>query len=205
MTKAPKFYPNFDNNHCLQACCMMLLNSYFLPVSWKEIDHLTQYDPKLYTWTLYGVSALVSKVDPNKLFFYTGLDLKSFSNDGESYLAEYWSTKWYRLQKAHASPRFIKEQLVAKLIVDHNLFVQKRILSDDLDNFLRKGVVIALVSVGILYNEPGTSAHFVLLYNSTDTTYVLHDPGLPAKESINVDKRQFMKAFREDAIVVQIS
>jgi hypothetical protein len=201
--KPPKFYSNLeDNNHCMQASMLIVLNSLHNNVSWKEINKLTDYDNRYYSWSTVGANALNDRI-PGTLIISSGLDYKKFAEEGEEYLKKVMSPAWYKLQKAHASPNFSKEQKEAIKIVKKGLGkYQKSITKIDIVNYLKKYLIIALVDPHIIKNTPGQSGHFVVIYDSTKNSFRIHDPGLPPQSKWKVDHDTFMRGFKGNLIIV---
>lgn len=198
----PKFYKNWkDDNHCLQAAVMMVLNTLDGPVKWEEVNKATRYENGLYTWTIAGVLALAERI--SGIIFYSTMDYQQFAERGEEYLREYWenSPEWFKLQEQHASLGFSKEQSIAKELILRRLFEKRRLTKYELEVLLANHLLIVLADSGLLSGGE-TEGHFILLYDQKGGEFLIHDPGLPPRPAWAVDKDQFMEAFRDDVIVV---
>jgi hypothetical protein len=131
----PKFYQNWnDDNHCLQAAMMIVLNTLDGPVSWDEVNWMTQYESGLYSWTPVATVALSKCISGSRLI--SGMDYKQFTERGEAYLKEYFLPEWYKLQRAHSSPGFKKEQRAAKELVGKNLVEKRGVSKEDMEELL---------------------------------------------------------------------
>lgn len=119
MKVEPKFYENLkDNNHCLQAAVMMVLNTITAEISWEEVNKITEYENNLYSWTPRTTVALAEKIPGTILI--SSMDHYQFAKQGEEYFRKYNnnSQKWLAKQKEHASPGFNKEQRAAQEVVE---------------------------------------------------------------------------------------
>lgn len=193
----PVFYANWeDDNHCLQAAVMMALAYKGLPTDWDGVEKLTLYDPRYWTWTFFGARALAKKLGDIKI--YSDLDYGEFAKRGEEYLKEYWAPDWYPVQKEHSSDGFKREQEAAKDFIENGTYVETdSITAADIDTLLDENVLIALLDVGLLEDDGEPRGHFVFVYDKNDDSYILHDPGLPPREAMEVDKEDFIKALGE--------
>lgn len=200
--RQPKFYSNLqDDNHCMQASLMIVLNTLAGKTTWNEVNKLTEYKDNLYSWSVVGAKVLNDKIPGTRLI--GTLDYKKFANDGERYLKDVWGQEWYDLQKKHASPNFSKEQESAKKLVKKGLTKRKKFVAKkDIKDYLKNNLIIALIDPHVIKNTPGSSGHFVVVYTSKSTNFLLHDPGLPPQEQWTVDQDVFMKAYRGDIIII---
>jgi len=203
MKTEPKFYQNLkDDNHCLQASIMMVLNTLNINVSWDEVNEMTDYENNLYSWTPRTTVALAERIPGTKLV--SGMDYRQFAARGEQYFKECNKNnpKWFELQKKHASANFKKEQIAAKEIVDNDLIEKCNLQKGDIEKLLSDNLLIALVDAGKLAEQNRSSGHFVVVYAQDDNNFILHDPGLPSHEAWTIDKEKFMKAFQNEIIIV---
>lgn len=197
----PVFYENWpDNNHCLQASMMSVLNSTGHTVSWDEVNRETQYQNGLYSWNIAGADA-ISKRIPGTVFV-SPLDYRAFSEKGEEYLRGYMRPEWFQLQKNHASPGFKKEQEQAKNFLRSGVFEHGGMSLEKIERYFPDHLLIALVNADRLDNKPGNAGHSVVVYKKDHDSFTLHDPGLPPKKGWVVSHQQFMSAFEGDMIVI---
>jgi hypothetical protein len=199
--RAPVFHANWpDNNHCLQATALMALNTLGIEATWSQINDATSYDRNLYTWAV-GVAVVIAEHIPGT-HFVSEWYYDQFSAQGEPYLAANWGTAWFKQQKEHASADFAKERGWADAAVNKDVFKHAKLQGSDILPLLEKSLVIAAVNEPVLYNRPGQSGHYVLLFGGDDQKIWLHDPGLPPKPSQEVPLVKFNEAFRKEVIIV---
>lgn len=197
----PKFYQNSeDDNHCLQASVMMVLNTLNGPVDWDEVNEMTRYEDGLYSWSSKAAVALAEYIEGIKL--KSDFNFKEFAISGENYLEKAWDTEWLDKQREKASPGFKREQNFAKELIAKNLFEKGSVDKEEIEKLLSENLIIALVDFFKLVGKEGMAGHFVVLYGADENSFLLHDPGLPPRANWAVNKNYFMKAFRNDLIVV---
>lgn len=201
--KIPKFYSNLpDNNHCMQACLMIILNTLVGKITWDEINKLTEYNDDLYSWSVVGAKVLADKISGARLIS-SSLDYKKFADLGEQYLKRVWKREWYDLQKRHASPNFLREHEAAKKLVVRGLSEYKKLVTkEEIKDYLKHGLIIALIDPHVVENTPGSSGHFVVVYANKNMNFLLHDPGLPPRKRWTVNQDVFMRAYKGDIIVI---
>lgn len=201
--KPPKFYSNLpDNNHCLQASLMIVLNTLADRITWNKINKLTGYQDGLYSWSVVGAQVLVDRV-PGTKFISCGLNYSQFAEKGDKYLKSILPPKWYQLQKGHASPNFSHEQKATKKITERKLYEYKKFITmENIKRYLKNNLIIALIDPHVITGIAGSSGHFVVVYDHKNDNFLLHDPGLPQHENWQVNQKIFMKAFRGDIITV---
>jgi len=200
----PKFYKNWkDDNHCLQASVMMVLNTLNGETNWDEVNKITQYQDGLYSWIPVAAVVLAERIAGVKLF--GRMDYKQFAERGEEYYREHNSEdpNWFELQKSHASPGFQKEQQASQILIQKDLFEQKSVFNKaEIEKLLGDHFLIALVDSGLLRGQNSSAGHFVVLYGQDNNNFILHDPGLPPIRGLIVEKNQFIKSFRGDLITI---
>jgi hypothetical protein len=186
----------------MQASMLMALNSLYGNITWKEINKLTDYDDNLYSWSTVAADVLNDMI-PGTLLISNSLNYEKFAEKGEGYLKRALSPQsWYELQKAHASPNFLKEQQSAKRLIKKGLSRYQSVTTEDIINYLKHYLVIALVDPHIIKNTPGYSGHFVVIYDSIENNFYIHDPGLPPQPEWIVNHNLFMKGYKGDLIIV---
>jgi hypothetical protein len=203
MIYPPKFYPNLaDNNHCMQASIMMVLNTLYGDTSWDEVNKLTNYENNLYSWSVVAADVLNDKM-PGTILISSGLDYGKFAEKGEEYLRSIWSSAWYNLQKEHASSKFQREQNAVKNLDKKGLSkYQKYITKGEIIDYLKDHYLIALIDPHIIKNTPGHSGHFVVIYDSVKENFYIHNPGLPPQPGWIVNHDLFMQGFKGDLIII---
>src|SRR5258706_13099499 len=112
----PGFFENWpDDNHCLQASLMMVLNTLGHNVSWDDVNAGTEYQDDLYTWSIQGAAMLAKRIPGVKLC--SDFNYRRFAADGVAYLERRWRKEWFDVQQQHASPGFAREQKAASAFV----------------------------------------------------------------------------------------
>lgn len=199
----PRFYKNIDNNHCLQCCIRMVLNTFLAePVTETVVDRETNYDSSLWTWTIAGAKVLSQRLKDIKIV-NRGFDYKRFADDGAAYLKEIWKDDRYTEQSKHASKSFKKEIGLASRflnaggIVEHMEFSEAKI-----DELLKKNFIIAQIDHSQLYDLSGSSSHYILIYDQAGSNLEIHDPGQPPHENHLVNKNKFLSAFSAELIAI---
>lgn len=204
MKLIPQFYPNLkDDNHCLQASIMMVLNTLLAQkTDWEEVNKITQYQNGLYSWSVAGVLAIAKRIPGTKLI--SDLDYRQFAEKGEVYLKKKWEKleSWYNLQKNNASPGFRKEQGIAKDFLNQGIFEHKKIRLQDIEKLLEKNFLICVIDSGRLAGRNLSYGHFVLVYDQNNGNLSLHDPGIPPKQEWKVLKNKFMEAIKGEVIAI---
>lgn len=197
----PVFYANQpDNNHCLQASTLMILNSLGYPTDWEKINKLTKYDDRYYSWTIVAASIISNLIPDMRLI--TTLDYTRFAEEGEEYLRSTWSDQWYKTQKNHASPGFKREQRFAKAFNGKFDLRKEKVPAEELSELLRNNLIIAIIDPHIISGKPGSSGHFVVLYDDKDEKFIYHDPGNPPIESAEADHEIFMQASKGEFLII---
>lgn len=197
----PIFYPNqADDNHCLQASILIVLNSLGYPMPWNKVNKLTKYDSRYYSWTIIAAS-IVSELIPNTRLI-TGLDYAKLAELGEEYLKLHWDASWYENQKKHASPGFAREQQFAKGFKGKFELRESKAPAEEIVELLKDNLIIALIDPCMIKNQNGSSGHFVVLYKSQNGQFMYHDPGNPPIENAQVDQEIFMRAATNEFLVI---
>ena len=194
MNKIPPFVSNSeDGMHCVNAVFRMIAQDLLgRDYSWEEIDALSHAEPPKGTWsfplettfTKMGVHVKnIEPVDYAKL--YEG-GLEYFKTIVGKDDFEWTATKSNLISVLHLIPEFIET-------VEHET---RRATMAEIVQWLQEGKLIAAqINSSILNSKPGTSLHFVLLYDFDGENLHLHDPGLPPIESRKVPLQEFEKAF----------
>jgi hypothetical protein len=204
MRLTPCFFSNLaDDNHCLQASVLSVLNSLGHKIGWDEVNRETQYEDGLYTWVSQGALTISKYVKGATI--ETVFDYDKFAKEGEVYLSNQWSPAKLEIQRRLSSPGFAKEQESARKVVEGGLY--NRITEFDRNEFvgdLGRNLIIAIIDAPKLYNKTGTSFHLVVVYGASNAGkwYFLHDPGLPARPSERVEAEAFWKSFTGEIILV---
>lgn len=199
----PKFYKNDDNNHCLQCCLLMVHNSVLENpnLSFNEIDELTEYDGNLWTWSIAGAMFLSKKFKGVKII-NDSFDYRMFAAEGKKYLEKEWTTQFLESQEKHASINFEKERrLAAKFIESGGITEHLKCDENFLSELLKNNFLIAHLDQGDLYGEHNDRSHYVLLHDSVDDRFLMHDPGLPEKINFRIEKKKIILIFNELIVI----
>jgi uncharacterized protein YchJ len=197
----PVFFSNQpDNNHCLQAGALIILNTLGRRTDWSEIDRRTGYKTGLYTWSVSAASALAQVVPGTK--FISEWNYARFAVEGQSYLRQAWGPGWFALQERHATPGFEKEQVCAEVATREGLFMHQTPSAEEVESLMLTNFIIALVNHPTLYGSEGQSAHYVVVFGSDAKHFYLHDPGPPPRSAQKIARSTFVAAFRREMIVV---
>ncbi len=180
---------------------MMALEVVGKPITWNKVNSMTDYTDNLYSWTPQAVVSISKLIPSVKLI--SNLDYREFAKNAEKYFKEINKNmpEWFELQKAHASPTFSKEQNAAQELIKLGLYSQKILTLKEFEDLLKNNILIAVVDAGQLASESWHAGHFVLVYSSNGK-FTIHDPGLPPKKAWRVDKKEFMKAYKNELIVI---
>lgn len=189
-----------DDNHCLQAALLIVLNSLGRRTDWSEIESLTSFDPGLYTWTVCGAAVLANLRPGSKLV--AEWDYGRFAAEGESYLMAVWSPEWLAVQRAHASQGFEKERAWAEAICKAGALETRRPALAEIIESFKANIVIALVNSAVLYDHGVKGGHYIVLFGADDKNLFVHDPGLPPRAAIKISKEKFERASRHETIIV---
>lgn len=193
--KSVPFYQNAqDNNHCFQAALKMVLG-YFNPekeYTWKDLNIITGKVADHWTWVL---TTLLWLADTDfDIRYMTIFDYEEFSRDGEIYLRNHFKKEVADAQIAHSNIQYEEQQ--AKKVSQLMSYDKKNPTIADIKNVLDQGFIcICNVNAYQLYEMKGYSGHSVVVYDYTEKGFMLHDPGLPPKESVEIIYEIFSKAW----------
>jgi hypothetical protein len=203
MSGTPPFFGNKkDDNHCVQGALLIVLNALGYNKGWRFVDELTDYEDGLWTWFPIAAVAM-NKIVPGTRVI-SNVDYVQFASRGEEFFHEHNRDhpEWFNNQKEHASPGFRKEQSAAIALVASEHFEQRHLTLEDIERLVIDNFVIALVDSGRLAREGRSYAHSVVVYASEGGHFVLHDPGLPRRPALRVEKSVFMAAFKNELIAI---
>jgi len=203
MTGPPPFFGNKkDNNHCIQGALLIVLNALGYNKGWRFVEDLTHYEDGLWTWCATAAAGMNDIVPGTRI--YSNLDYVQFASRGEEFFREHnrGRPEWFNIQREHASPGFSKEQRAAAVLVAAGNFEHRQLTLADVEQLVINHLLIALVDSGLLVGQGESFAHFVVVYASEGDHFVLHDPGLPPRPKLRVQKSTFMTAFQNELIAV---
>lgn len=192
--KVPFYSNTSDNIHCLQASLKMIYE-YFIPeniISFKKWDEITAHKSGFWTWTMSGLIWFQEngfEVVNIELF-----DYHKFSEYGERYLLDFFGEEVGKMQIKYSKINQevqISKDFVKKLKLEIRLptLYEIRLL-------LRNGyIVLCSINSNILDGCSGYVAHAIVIKGCTDSTLILHDPGLPPRPNLEVRDEEFYKAW----------
>ncbi|HWZ82459.1 MAG TPA: hypothetical protein VNW47_07540 [Terriglobales bacterium] len=201
--RTPPFFGNKpDDNHCVQAAVLIVLNTLGFNKGWRFVEECTGYEDRRWTWYPTAAVAMNHLVPGTKVI--STMDYRQFAARGEEFFREHNINQpgWFDIQKEHASEGFRNEQTAAKTLIAAGHFELRRLTLPNVERLLIDYFLIALVDSGLLAREGSTSAHSVVVYASEGDVFVLHDPGLPRRPALRVEKSVFMAAFKHELIAV---
>lgn len=199
----PPFYPNSDNNHCLQ-CTIRMAHNFISEekISEDVVDQETEYNPELWTWTVAGARFLSKRFSGVQLVTAQSFDYQQFFEKGEEYLKTAWANGRLEQQRHHASSGFEKERRIAKEFLQAGTVELVQFTESLIETRLINSLLIPQVSYHALYEQPGAEGHFVLLYKAGINVFEFHDPGLPGRPHQTVSKKKFLNSFHGELIAV---
>ncbi|GAB4144234.1 MAG: hypothetical protein OHK0017_02540 [Patescibacteria group bacterium] len=198
------FYPNLeDNNHCVLAVFKSLIE-YFLDkeLSWEEIEKLACYQPEKGVWSLpLHVFLAQHKVEILNIepFRYA-----QFYRHGEEYLLEIFDSETVNYYLNQSNLISIRNQIPEFLKMIHH--IERRGTIEDIQKMLSDGyLVVAEVNYNILHNKPGFVPHLILIKSQQDHSFIVNDPGMPAREDFNYPIGIIKQAIGEEGANGEIS
>jgi hypothetical protein len=183
-----------DDKQCLQAAYSMI-RQYFQPdlkIAPDEWASLTGFVPEKGTWSMAGL--MWFKDHGYEVVHMGTFDYGAFAEFGGAYLIEAlgeeignWEIKYTDL---------VVEQARAVRFLESNIWVQRAPTLDDIRQFLRDGYLVkGLVNLNTLNGKMGYLGHAVVVKGFTDTEFIIHDPGLPARPNRHVRIEKFADAW----------
>lgn len=194
MVKSVPFVSNHrDNTHCVTSVLRMVHQYYYgSDFSWSEWDRILHSQKGKGSWTFPGELYLAKKgivvtnIEP--------IDYNRLHHMGTGYLNEAVGkeTASYYINRSNIASviRYIPEYL-------RHVKHETRIASiREIIAYLKLGCLIAAeVQAGILNQTDKFDLHMVLLYDFSNSDFIMHDPGLPPCRARRVKKDLFRKIF----------
>lgn len=190
----PFFANTSDDLHCYEASLRMILK-FFQPdreYSWEEMETITGKKEGLWTWPQQGM--LWFQEHGFDVVNIETFDYPRFVETGVNYLFELYGEEGAKEQLAHCDipaeieicKQFYKEVKTELRLPTWN----------DIKHLLEKGYLLGcLINSAALNNISGYVGHFVVIKGITDSTLILHDPGLPPQENRIVTYQTFERAW----------
>ena len=193
--KTVPFYSNTkDDTHCVQAVFRMALK-HFLPTreySWKELDRMTQKETGKGTWWFPAVPAL--KNEGLAIAYIESFDYAHYYRQGESYLNKFYGpeiAEWF-LQNSNL---LHVKNLIPSFLDSCSSEVRAASLND-IDKLLKVGWLVGVeINTRVLQNRSGFNGHMVLVIGRQESSYLIHDPGLPAYKAREISVHDFVRSW----------
>ena len=190
----PFFSNTADGTHCFQAALRIVLKHFWSnrEFLYEELDKITAKIPGKWTWP---TAAMIWLMEQGfELRLVEDFDYQAFADRGEQYILE------------RCGPEVGEAQIKNSIISREQEYAAKftkiaplecRIPTfSDLNKYLNDGyLIICNINASSLYNQPGYSGHFVVVFKCGWRTLTIHDPGLPPKPALTVKKKDFEKAW----------
>jgi len=189
------FFPNTaDGTHCFQAA-LAIVFSHFWPdrkFTFDELDKISAKVPGKWTWPTAAMLWMMGEGLDIRLI--EDFDYEDFAARGEMYLVERLGNEVAKAQ-------------IENSVVDQELGFAKKFAKiaplecripafDDIRKLLQENfLIISNINAAALFGHKGYSGHFVVVFECDEKTLTIHDPGLPPKPSLKVDKKIFEKAW----------
>jgi hypothetical protein len=195
----PKFFSNTaDDAHCLHASVKMALASASPSrnFSFPELFALSGNSGQALTWPLRTAATLASS--GYKIAYIDPLDLQSFIHDPVQTMTEVYGSEVAEAQVRGSDIEQVVDD--ARLLLSRNAsMLSFRVPAiDDLISLIQAGYYcICNVNAKALDDREGYAGHFVLLYDwySNEREFVVHNPGLPAQEEMQISEQRFLAAW----------
>lgn len=190
----PFFANTSDGTHCFQAALAIVFGRFRpdLKFTIEELDKISAKVPGKWTWP---TAAMLWMMDNGfEIMLIEDFDYEDFAGRGEMYLVERLGDEVARAQ-------------IENSVIDQELDFAKRFarvaplecrapIFEDVDKLLTAGyLIICNINAAALFGQKGYSGHFVVVFGCDKKTLTIHDPGLPPKPSLKVDKKIFEKAW----------
>lgn len=189
------FYSNTpDDTHCLQAGIRSVLK-YFEPqeeFTWEELDQATAKVKGLWTWPMAGLIWLHKR----------GYDIRNveefdygrFIKEGKLYINEKYGEEVANAQEKNSD--IPQEQRFSKEFIKLIKYENREATLEEILHYLKEGYLVGVnVNYRSLRNRTGYAGHFVLIKGVKGEKLILHDPGLPPIENMEVSLKQFDKGW----------
>lgn len=194
MKEIPFFSNTPDGTHCFQAALSIVLGAIWpeRKFSIEELDNISAKLPGKWTWP---TSAMLWMMDNGlEIRLIEDFDYADLAKRGEAYLYDRLGDEVAKAQIANSD---ISQELKFAKKFAKKAPLECRIPSfDDIGDLLNKGfLLITNINAAALYGHAGYSGHFVVVFGCDERTLTIHDPGLPPKPSLKVDKASFERAW----------
>lgn len=193
MKKIPFFSNLPDGTHCFQAALKMVL-TFFTRKEWpfEKLDTLSGKEANLWTWPTQSLLWLLEHGFDVKMI--EEFSYEDFAKKGKNYLVEKYGVEVAEAQEAHS--RLPREQKLAaklskRLNVDYHVPEWEDLIRLFNDNYL----IICNINALKINRQEGYSGHFVVPVAILPHSIFIHDPGLPPKPLLEVERGIFEEAW----------
>lgn len=190
------FYANTpDDTRCVQACFKMILK-YFQPekdYSWEELDIATA-KPKDFG-THYVAGSLWMKQNGYDVYILDSEDHKAFIEKKGEYLEKRYGKEFADVIVQNTNME--NEVEYAKELLNTNIHTKGLPNFDTIKDLLeKKYLLICIINHSMFFdNEDSYDPHVVVIKGITNDHVIMHDPGPPAAENLEMSFEKFDKAW----------
>ncbi len=194
-TIKPPFHSNTpDGTHCFQAALASVFGHIWpeRKFSFADLDKISAKVPGKWTWP---TAAMIWMIEQGlDMVLIEDFDYEDFASRGDLYLIERLGDE---VAKAQIENSVIDQELEFARKFAKIAPLECRLPSfGDINKLLKEGyLVICNINAAALYDRPGYSGHFIVIFDCDKKTLTIHDPGLPPKPSLKVDKKVFEKSW----------
>jgi hypothetical protein len=172
-----------------------MILEYFTPgeeYTWELLDKLTGKKEGLWTWPLFAMIQLKSR--GFDVVNIEDFDYNRFCKEGETYIKERYGEEVGTAQIEHSDIPY--EMKNAELFIKNFEFKPRVPDLQGIGKLLEDGyLIICNVNSCAINDLPGYSGHFVVIYQINSSHLLIHDPGLPPRESREVAHDKFVKSW----------
>ena len=192
--KVPFFSNTADGTHCFQAALSIVFGSIWpdRKFSIEELDRISAKMSGKWTWP---TAAMLWMMEQGlEIRLVEDFDYEDFADRGEKYLYDRLGDEVARAQIENSE---IDQELAFAKRFAKLAPLECRIPNfKDIEKLLSEGfLIICNINAAALFGQKGYSGHFIVVYECDKTTLTIHDPGLPPKPSLKVDKKAFERAW----------
>lgn len=186
-----------DNLHCVQASFLIILKNFIpnIEIDWDDWQKMTGFEEGKGTWPTAGLIWFIkNKFDVRHI---ESFDFNKFALKGELYLSQVFSDAMF--ESVAKDTNFEMEQDRAQELSTYGVCENRAPTAEDIKRYLGNGYLVrAHVNAKALNRQSGYAGHSVVVFGYDDSSFMLHDPGLPAAPNMKVDFTDFEKAFLTD-------
>jgi len=186
-----------DDNHCLQACVMMLANTLGQRhLTMAETETMTGFQFGALTWPYRAMAALAAL--GFEIRWIEVMDAALFTTDAIRAVGAHLEGDPATLERAFRDTDIRAEQDVVRGVLEHDrvMFMQRRPTFDDIHAELSAGgLVLCGVNGRRLYGKPGWHGHFVIVDAIDDNSVRVQNPGLPPEQNRTMSLADFEDAW----------